>query len=133
MKILPVGRTISALLLATALVSGCNSTSPEPQIIDRIEIISGDGQGAAAGTALPDPLVVQVSGPNGEPVVGAHIAWTVVSGGGSVSSTLTATGSDGRAHTTWTVGKTTGVNSLTASIQESGITGYEVAFGAVAL
>jgi hypothetical protein len=132
-KTLQIGRTISALLLGAALVAGCDSTTPQPQIIDRIEIVSGDGQSAPVGTALPNPLVIQVSGPNGEPITDCHIAWTVTSGGGSVSSGLTTTGSDGRTFVTWKLGPTSGVSTVSALIKESGVEGYEVSFAAVAL
>jgi hypothetical protein len=126
-----IGRTFSALLLA-ALLSGCDGSTTAPQIIDRIDAVSGDSQGAPAGTVLPNPLVVAVSGPNGEAIVGVHIAWRVTSGDGTVSSALTTTGGDGRTQVTWTLGKTRGLGTVTATINENGVPdSYSATFAAI--
>ncbi|HEX8317903.1 Ig-like domain-containing protein [Longimicrobium sp.] len=46
---------------------------------------SGDGQRARVGQPLPAPLVARVVDRNGNGVANAAVAWTVVSGGGSVN------------------------------------------------
>ncbi|HEX2188187.1 MAG TPA: Ig-like domain-containing protein [Longimicrobiaceae bacterium] len=77
--------------------------------------VSGDGQSATAGTALPAPLVVRVADALGNPVAGASVTWMVASGGGSVSPAVSTTDTEGLARAAWTLGSTAGANSATAT------------------
>jgi adhesin/invasin len=79
-----------------------------------LAMVSGDGQSAAAGSALADPLVVSVTDAFGNPVSGVEITWAAV-GGGSVSASTTLTDEQGRASVTRTLGPTAGVQTTTAS------------------
>ena len=73
-----------------------------------IRVVSGNGQTGQVGMQLGAPLVVEVVDAGGHAVSGVTVTWTVSSGGGSVSPPTSATGSDGRASTEWTLGPTTG-------------------------
>jgi adhesin/invasin len=90
-----------------------------------LTMVSGDGQSAAAGSALPDPLVVSVSDAFGNPVSGVEITWTAM-GGGSVSAATTTTDDQGRTSVTRTLGPAAGVQSTTASAE--GLAGSPVTF-----
>src|SRR4051794_20491595 len=65
---------IQTTFTATALSASANG----------LTLVSGDSQTAAAGNALPGPLVVKVTDAFGNPVAGVTVAWAAV-GGGSVS------------------------------------------------
>lgn len=84
-------------------VSDCREIFPAVTDLEALYYIGGDGQEARAGETLPLPLRVGVS--NGSaPVEGATIHWKVESGGGSLSVTENATGTDGVATCAWTLG-----------------------------
>src|SRR4051794_35950972 len=58
---------------------------------------ASNGQVGVAGQPLPQPIVVHVSDQNGAALENAVLAWTVVSGGGSVSAPTTLTDANGNA------------------------------------
>lgn len=72
-----------------------------------VQPVSGNLQSAVVGTALPEPLVVQVSDPGGNPVPGIEVSFTVVSGGGSLTVDSAITDANGRASTVLTLGNRT--------------------------
>jgi hypothetical protein len=80
---------------------------------------------------LPDPLVVRVADRYGNPVVGALVGWAVTAGEGEVSEAETATGADGTAQVSWTLGERIGVQKVAASIP--GAHGSPVTFTATVL
>jgi uncharacterized repeat protein (TIGR01451 family) len=77
----------------------------------RLLITSGDGQSGAAGTTLPNPLVVTALD-DGNPV-GAPLLWTVNSGDASVSPPSNNTDENGEASATLTFGPTAGPVQVT--------------------
>jgi hypothetical protein len=93
--------------------------------------VSGDGQNAAAGEALAEPLIVEVRDALGNPVTGATVVFAVSQGGGSVAPTSVTTSADGRASTTLTMGPTVETPQLvSASIPATAIS---VSFTATAI
>ncbi|MBI1723407.1 MAG: Ig-like domain-containing protein [Gemmatimonadetes bacterium] len=77
---------------------------------------TGDAQtGPAAGT-LALPLTVTVTGSDGRPFRGATVTWQVVSGGGTVNPSTSASDSLGQAGTELTLGLAFGVNTVTATV-----------------
>ncbi|MDZ8055084.1 MAG: N,N-dimethylformamidase beta subunit family domain-containing protein [Aulosira sp. ZfuVER01] len=68
--------------------------------------VSGDNQGGQVGTALLNPLVVQVKDNFGNPQSGATVNFTITSGGGSLSYSIVLTDSNGQASTVLTLGLT---------------------------
>jgi hypothetical protein len=87
-------------------------------------------QEAIRGTNVAVPPGVEVRDQNDAPLVGANVTFSVTAGGGSVSPTTVATGSDGRAQVvSWTLGQATGPNTVTATV--NGLA--PVAFNATAL
>lgn len=94
-----------------------------------IELVSGDDQTATAGSILPDSLIIRALDASSRPVAGVTVAWEAA-GGGSVSSDITVTGSDGRTGVRRTLGPGAGDQSTTATVE--GVTGSPVTFSATA-
>ena len=76
--------------------------------------VSGDSQSIQANQNFPAPLIVQVNGTNGQPVVGQPVSFSI-SGGGTLSATSVATDASGRAQVTVKAGATPGALTVTAS------------------
>lgn len=81
----------------------------------RIAAVEGDDETAPAGTALADSLGARVEDAFGNPIGGATVTWSVVSGGGSISPTASVTGTDGIARARWTLGGVIGSQDAQAS------------------
>ena len=92
---------------------------------------AGDNQSAVAGTAVAIAPMVRVTDAVGNNVNGAGVAFTVASGGGSVTGGTQITATDGTAKPSqWTLGATAGSNSLTATTSASGVAGSPLTFTA---
>ncbi|HWA16175.1 MAG TPA: hypothetical protein VG817_07075, partial [Gemmatimonadales bacterium] len=76
---------------------------------------SGDGQTAAPGERLPNPLVVLVTGAGGAPVPGVTVSFAATTGGGTVDSATATTDANGLARSGVTLGQAAGVQTFTAS------------------
>ena len=73
-------------------------------------IVAAEGaqQGTNVSTAYPTQLGAKVTDGWGNPIAGVKVAWSIVSGGGSVAADTTVTGADGVAHVARTAGATVG-------------------------
>ena len=80
------------------------------------EIISGDDQQDAPGTALANPFVVEVRDQYDDPLPDVEVMFSVTSGGGTLSGTSAMTDVNGRAESTLTLGPNLGANSVTVSV-----------------
>jgi hypothetical protein len=99
---------------ANALASGTSAPFDiEIGTAESFELISGGGQGASVSTALPQPIVVQVSNAAGIGVPGQTVTFEVTTGGGSVAPANTTTNASGQASSTWTLGPALGIQSVT--------------------
>jgi hypothetical protein len=122
--------------LATALTLSCggdlvlptSSVAGEPDTVRAVSPVSQPGR---IGQPPPESPTVFVVDQLGNPVGGAVVNWDVTTGGGSVSGPQTATGIDGKATVTWTLGLRIGVQKLTARIE--GAHGSPVIFTATVL
>lgn len=94
-----------------------------------LELVSGDGQTATAGTALPESLVVRATDASSNPVEGVTVTWTVT-GGGAVSATTVTTGADGRSAVRRTLGAAAGEQGTIATA--AGLDGSPVTFTSTA-
>jgi hypothetical protein len=79
-----------------------------------LELVSGNNQVAAVGSALADSLVVRVTDDKGNPVAGVEVQWTV-DGGGSISPASVLSGADGTAAAERVLGNASGPQSAQAS------------------
>lgn len=89
-------------------------------VIETITKFSGDNQQGTAGTALANPLVVQVKDSAGNPKSGVTVNFAITNGGGSVSPASAVTDATGKASTALTLGTTANVTN-TVSATVSGI------------
>jgi uncharacterized protein (TIGR02145 family) len=71
-----------------------------------LSLISGANQSAFAGSALAEPVVVQVKDNMGEPVRYAKVL-VLISGGGALDANTHITDSDGKVFLNWTLGNNT--------------------------
>lgn len=98
-------RFVAGALCAAALVaafSGCSSNQA-PVLPSRIDVVSGDGQYSLKGTVLPEPLIVKLRYADGSAASNFSVRFQVVEGGGSVSSKVVTTNSQGIASTSLTL------------------------------
>ena len=79
-----------------------------------LELVSGDNQVAAVGSALADSLVVRVTDELGNPVAGVEVQWAAV-GGGSISPASVLSGADGTAAAERVLGNTSGPQTAQAT------------------
>jgi galactose oxidase-like protein/Big-like domain-containing protein len=117
-----------AALLASISVQCGGDVGPPPDATS-IQMAGGNGQAAQVGAPLPSPLTVLVTDDAGDPVSGVTVQWSV-GGGGDVSPSSGATGSDGKASATRTLGATAGQQTTIAAV--SGLQGSPVTFTATA-
>jgi hypothetical protein len=82
----------------------------------RLAIVSGNDQGAAVQTPLPEPLVVGVFTASGKPVKGARVHWSVSRGSGALSSDTTVTSDSGLCQVTYHLGASAGAESVRATL-----------------
>ena len=81
---------------------------------------SGDGQSGSPGQQLGQPLVVQVLDGGGNPIPNRAVTWVIGTGGGSVSPETSTTNEEGKASTQWTLGPSTGANTVNAVVSGVG-------------
>jgi sugar lactone lactonase YvrE len=86
-----------------------------PAVSRQLMVAAGDGQTGVVGVPLPLPLTVTVTDTQGNPVAGIPVMFTVVAGQGTLSPAMAATGADGRAASSLTLGATTGPIHVQAS------------------
>lgn len=113
----------AVLMVMGLLVSACGgdkATEPEIPPTPTPAALEATGtipESAAAGTALSGPLRVQLLDEEGVPLSGISITWSVVAGGGSLSESASATGANGEASVSWTLGTVAGENEARATLE----------------
>jgi hypothetical protein len=105
---------LGSFLLVVVPLSGC--LAPASGEATRIAIISGNQQGAPLRQPLRQPLTVGVFDAAGNPVTGARVAWSVVSGEGRFNRDTTQSLESGVSQAYFTLGGTSGTNTLRASL-----------------
>ena len=76
----------------------------------------GDGQEGEPGVPLEKPFVVKAMDEHGKPMVGRTVQFDILEGRGTLSSNTVKTDASGNARVTLTLGRTTGVNKVKASV-----------------
>ena len=104
-----------ALVIAGAAASSCtlNTDVSSPSALVKF---SGDQQSAPVNTMLPTPLAVIVISQFGERLKNITVSWTIVSGGGSLSSNTTLTDDTGTASVNYTTGPIAGPAVVRAQV-----------------
>jgi len=80
---------------------------------------TGDQQTGITGQPFADPLVVTVSDPNGNPIVGAQVVFAVTQGSAILGTPAAVTNAQGQASTTVTAGSTPGAIVITATVGQT--------------
>jgi hypothetical protein len=97
----------------------------------QVSVVAGNNQTAAAGTTLPDSLVIAVLDAQGNPVPGTAVAWVPGAGGGTLAPTSGTTDAQGRASAAWTLGPQPDTNTASAVVSGIGIAAFRaIAAGA---
>ena len=81
-----------------------------------LRVVSGSGQSDSATARLHDDFVVQAADSHGNATAGVPVDWAVAAGGGSISQSRTTADSTGSAAARYTLGRTAGANSVTATL-----------------
>ena len=82
-----------------------------------LETVSGDSQSGVTGDTLMNPFVVQVRDQRSHPLEGTTVQFTLLTGGGSLSTTTAITDANGRAESTLTLGNEPGTNTIQVSVE----------------
>jgi len=90
-------------------------TVPVQQVGTALQGIAGNGQVATPSSVLGTPLRVKLVDRLGIGIAGQTVAFTVTTGGGTLSAPSAVTGADGTAQVTWTLGAANGQQTVTAS------------------
>ena len=127
------------VLAAAAFAAACghdHPTDPGPGAPTAIAIASGNGQTAAVGSPLPNPIAAKVTDANGRGVPGQLVEFRIAAGGGHVLLTSAVTGRDGIATTTWVLGTVAGsLQQVAAHFSDptTGTASAEILFRATAV
>jgi WD40 repeat protein len=109
-----------SLFSASTILAACGSSEPKVPPKDivptTITATSTDTLRGAVATQLAAPVTVTVKNKAGDPIDSAIVTFAVGSGGGTVGSASVRTDVNGQASTTWTLGNTVGVQSVTATV-----------------
>lgn len=118
-------------MVGMAALAACGSADDgyDPSVPTAMELVSGENQEGIVGEVLPEPLVVVVTNLKGDPVANVSVQWSVITGGGRVTSATTTTDADGLAQVTFILGNVVG-NQLAQAI--TGLSGSPVSFNATA-
>jgi hypothetical protein len=112
---------------------GGDLTLPEEAPGLAVEALRGDGQSAAPGEELPQPIVVKVKDAEGRPLPDVRIAFELASGaeGGVIMPDTAFTDEDGEAAAQWALGDGLGEQQVDAEVVGAGLDG--VSFTATAV
>jgi len=124
--------TLSAANYTFAFVNGTLTVTappPPPPVAGSIIVVSGSGQSSVVGTAFAAPLVVEVKDTSSVPMNNVLVAFTVVGGSATLSSSVGVTSLEGTAQITATptasgnitiMASVSGVNKV-ATFSETGL------------
>ncbi|HEU5479548.1 MAG TPA: hypothetical protein VFU90_06920, partial [Candidatus Tumulicola sp.] len=103
-------------VLTLLALCACGGTeSPTLSTPVKIVAISGGGQAADLGQPLAQPLVARVTTSTGTPASAVSVTFAVTSGAGTLSPATVSTDGSGNASTTFTMGQTPGVTTVSAT------------------
>lgn len=131
-RLLPsVSHTLVGAAALLYACSGSDLTLPDQGLAAKVVIVRGDPQTAAAGSQLPDSLIVRVTDSKDRPVVGQLVGFTASAG--TVVPATAATNTDGRTGAIWVLGSAAGPQTVTATANGNGAPpGLVVTFHATA-
>ena len=107
---------LAAVVLVPVLAACGDDGGTTPSAARAMTRVSPDSQTTAAGVKMAAPLVVLVTGTGGTPLAGTSVQWTIGSGGGTLSDSVSTTDAAGHAQTTYTPGTAPAVAHVTANV-----------------
>ncbi len=110
----------SLLAISGAACGGGDLVLPGDQAPASLTALTGDGQAAPPGAALPDPLVVRVDDAEGSPMPGVRVAFEPADGGEIIPDTA-LTDADGEATAHWVLGSAEGRQTVEAEVVGEGL------------
>ena len=129
-------RSTTIAILTVITVAACGDLLQEPdtgKISPRLVEVSGNGQTAAAGATLAEPVRVSIVDPQGMPAgPGLWVEWSVLEGAGEVSPRNSFSDENGIAETTWTLGPAAGPQTIRAFVRKGVPMTFEATATAVA-
>ena len=109
----PGQQTLGARVRATRVTAEIGAVALEPDsVVSAVVAKSGEGQGAPAGEALSEPVVVAVVDTLGRRVPGATVRFEPAPGHGRAEPAETRSDGEGAAATRWTLGEAPGAQTL---------------------
>jgi len=105
-----------AQVTATSGAASKSAAVTVVQLAARIAKVSGDAQSGSVGQLLPQALVVQVVDSASNAVPAATVTFSLTGSTGSLGTPTPATGANGQAQTTWTLGSVPGGQGVRASV-----------------
>lgn len=104
---------------ATITVSAAGFSTPVTVTVTQapaaLSKVSGDAQTALENSAVANPLRVKVADALGTGITGVTVTFTIA-GGGTLNDSSVATGANGEAQVTWTLGASGQAQSVTAAV-----------------
>lgn len=106
------------ILFATAIVLAADNCSLNVDVGGPTAIIKGNGdkQTAPVNTQLTEALTVLVANQFGQPLEDIVVNWSILAGGGSLSSPTSQTDAGGVASVNYTTGPTAGTATIQARV-----------------
>ena len=93
------------LVVILAFTSACSGSGPDdPGTPTALVVMSGQDQTGQVGQVLSSPLVVRAVTDKNQPIANQPVEFTIVSGGGSLTTRFDTTDQSGLAQTFWTLG-----------------------------
>ena len=109
-------------------VQDFNLTAVQPTL----QIVSGNNQSGPQGTAGNAPLIVSVTDPNGNPLAGQTVAWSVSAGQAILAANASVSDTNGNASITFAYGPAAGTSTIQATLGSAHVS-FSVAAYAPAL
>jgi uncharacterized protein (TIGR03437 family) len=107
--------SVKAALSSNSSISTTFTLSANVQISSMTKV-SGDVQSAPANQNFANPLVVQLTGTNSQPVVNQPVSFVVSGGSATLSASSALTDGNGRASVTAKAGATAGTVTISAAV-----------------
>ena len=122
---------LAFLVMAACGKDGSGSTAPAAPVVSSVAVSAGDGQTARIGAAITVSPAVVVRDQRGAVMAGVSVAFSVASGGGTLTGNTALTDGAGSASAgVWTLGSAPGPNTL--RVQVNGGTNPSVTISATA-
>jgi hypothetical protein len=92
---------LAAFALAFAVVVACGESKLGPNVPASVSRVSGDSQTLLVGNRVSAPLVALVKNSSGSPLPNIPVRWSVLSGGGSLTTIVDTTDVNGQVSSTY--------------------------------